>query len=133
MELRHVSNWSTLVGAMVEIRREGISIAHGRVDTVTVDGSMLWLQTVLDPRKLYDKVERYEAWASDSRLGFHYQINFDEAESGAHDRHDLQDDCIHSNLGSPEKPQVHRLRPVSEERDYRYEITDPMLRVPIDA
>jgi hypothetical protein len=110
MELRHVSDWTTLVGAKVEIRREGISIAHGGVDTVTVDGSMLWLQTGLDPRKLYDKAERDEAWVNDSRLGFHYQINFGEAESGAHDRHDLQDDCIHSTPGSPEKFQVHLLR-----------------------
>lgn len=93
MDLRHVSDWTTLVGAQVEMRREGISMACGRVDTVTTDGSMLWLLPGLDPRKLYDKAERYEAWASDSRLGFHYQINLGEAEPGAHDRHDLRDNC----------------------------------------
>lgn len=94
MELRHIFEWTTLVGAKVEIRREGISIARCRVDAVTMDGSMLWLQPGLDSRKIYEKAELYEAWASDSRLGFHYQINLSEAESGAHDRLDLQGGCI---------------------------------------
>jgi hypothetical protein len=90
MELRHISEWPTLVGAKVEIRREGISIARGRLDAVTMDGTMLWLHPGLDSRKLYEKADLYEAWASDSRLGFHYQINLSEAESAAHNRHDLQ-------------------------------------------
>lgn len=57
MELRRISEWTTLVGGKVEIRREGILIARGRVDAVTMDGSMLWLQSGLDLRKLYDKAE----------------------------------------------------------------------------
>lgn len=55
MELRHISEWTTLVGATIEIRREGISLSRGRVDAVTMDGSMLWLQPELDSRKLYEE------------------------------------------------------------------------------
>ncbi|MFJ4029000.1 hypothetical protein ACIPWF_16625 [Paenarthrobacter sp. NPDC089989] len=69
-----IDDWATLPGAHVRIRQQGADICTGTVDAVTVDGSILWLHTALDGRRLFEKAEYYEAWAAEERVGFHYRM-----------------------------------------------------------
>ncbi|WP_211882992.1 hypothetical protein [Pseudarthrobacter albicanus] len=56
-------DWYHLIGATVEIRREGDPARIGRVDHATQDSNVLWLaQEGNSPRKMIDKVQDYEAW-----------------------------------------------------------------------
>ncbi|MFH5878755.1 hypothetical protein [Arthrobacter sp. NA-172] len=75
MRPRPINDWTTLVGASVEIRLQGRPVCSGRVDAVTEDGSILWLQAPAENRKLYEKAEFYEAWANEDRTGFHYRVS----------------------------------------------------------
>lgn len=79
MDLRHVTDWTTLVGASIELRQQGHPVCNGHVDAVTNDGSILWLQAPARGRKLYEKAEFYEAWAAEDRTGFHYRVSAKEA------------------------------------------------------
>ena len=57
-------NWMLLKDAFVEIRRsDGTTIDRGRVDAVTIDGSVLWLafEGVL-PRRLHERLPSIEVW-----------------------------------------------------------------------
>ena len=72
---RHVHDWSSLVGANVEIRREGTSICSGTVDVVTSDGQILWLVSPPHGRRLFEKAEFFQAWALEESTGFHYKIS----------------------------------------------------------
>ncbi|MDI3213725.1 hypothetical protein [Arthrobacter sp. AL12] len=63
MIIRH-DDWSHLIGATVEIRRQGHTVRTGRVDHATKDSNILWLaQEGNNPRKMIDKAQGYEAWA----------------------------------------------------------------------
>lgn len=75
MDLRRITDWTTLPGADIELQQLGEVICTGRVDAVTADGSMLWIQAPGQTRKLYAKKELFEAWAREDRMGFHYQIS----------------------------------------------------------
>lgn len=81
MDLRPVKDWTTLVGANVELRQQGRPVCNGYVDAVTEDGAILWLLTPGHGRRLYEKAEFFEAWASEERSGFHYRVTL--AESAA--------------------------------------------------
>lgn len=74
MDLRPVTDWTLLTGASVEIRQQGARICEGLVDAVTDDGKILWLRPLAGSRRLYEKAEFYEAWASEYRTGFHYEV-----------------------------------------------------------
>jgi hypothetical protein len=75
MSLRKITDWTVLPGASVEIRQQGIAICIGHVDTVTEDGKILWLQqTPALGRRLFEKAEFYEAWATEESCGFHYKV-----------------------------------------------------------
>ncbi|MFK0005401.1 hypothetical protein [Paenarthrobacter sp. NPDC090522] len=69
-----IDDWHSLTGARVEIRQLGVRVCEGIVDTVTEDGEILWLQSPLDGRRLFEKTELYEAWLDESRVGFHYYM-----------------------------------------------------------
>ncbi|WP_120519826.1 hypothetical protein [Arthrobacter celericrescens] len=75
MDRRRITDWTTLLGAQVEIRQQGDAVCSGHVDAVTDDGSILWLQIPGLGRKLYEKSEFYEAWALEERVGFHYRVS----------------------------------------------------------
>ncbi|MDI3239948.1 hypothetical protein QK292_00005 [Arthrobacter sp. AL08] len=56
-------DWAHLIGATVEIRRQGKTVRTGRVDHATKDSNILWLaQDGNNPRKMIDKAQGYEAW-----------------------------------------------------------------------
>lgn len=74
MGLRRVTDWALLTGASVEIRQQGITVCRGQVDAVTDDGNILWLRPVSKNRRLFEKAEFYEAWATEDRTGFHYEV-----------------------------------------------------------
>jgi hypothetical protein len=43
-------------------------------DAVIDDGSSLWLRTAAEDRRLFEKAEFYQAWATEDRTGFHYCV-----------------------------------------------------------
>lgn len=63
MTLEQTQDWACLDGRNVEIRREGKNVDLGKVDLVSLDGTVLWLAADgADSRRLYAKAERYEAF-----------------------------------------------------------------------
>ena len=74
MNQRPIADWSTLRGACVEIRQDGLPVSRGTVDDVTDDGSILWLHSATDGRRLFEKSNFYQAWAIEERVGFHYRV-----------------------------------------------------------
>lgn len=79
MNSRRITDWSTLVGADVEIRQQGSTVCSGMVDAVTEDGRILWVRSPVEGRRLYGKADFYEAWAVEERTGFHYRVSLAEA------------------------------------------------------
>jgi hypothetical protein len=73
MDLRHITDWTLLTGASIEIRQQGSPVCRGHVDAVTDDGNILWLRPPAQNRRLFEKAEFYEAWATEDRTGFHYE------------------------------------------------------------
>lgn len=69
MGLRQIADWTLLRGASIEIRQQGRAVCTGHLDAVTADGKVLWLQSPAQNRRLFEKTEFYEAWATD-RTGF---------------------------------------------------------------
>lgn len=84
MNHRHISDWCTLDGANVEIRQQGTVVCSGTVDGVTDDGSILWVLSPIDGRRLFEKAAYYQAWAVEERLGFHYKVNLCEPGRFSH-------------------------------------------------
>jgi hypothetical protein len=81
MTHRRVDDWRTLSGASVEIRQQGSIICKGIVDDVTDDGRILWIQSVIAGRRLFDKADFYQAWAIEDHVGFHYKVTRAETNS----------------------------------------------------
>ena len=77
MDLRHITDWTLLTGARIEIRQQGSPVCSGYVDAVTDDGTILWLRPAAQNRRLFEKAEFYEAWATEDRTGFHYEVTKD--------------------------------------------------------
>jgi hypothetical protein len=74
MDLRRITDWTLLTGASIEIRQQGSPVCRGYVDAVTEDGTILWLRAPAQNRRLFEKAEFYEAWATEDRTGFHYMV-----------------------------------------------------------
>lgn len=74
MNFKRVTDWTFLTGASVEIRQQGIPVCSGHVDAGTDDGNILWLRLPAQNRRLFEKAEFYEAWATEGRTGFHYEV-----------------------------------------------------------
>lgn len=72
---RRIEDWCTLSGAHVEIRQQGNIVGSGIVDAVTDDGRILWVVSPIDGRRLFDKADFYQAWATEERTGFHYKAS----------------------------------------------------------
>lgn len=77
MDLRRIADWTLLSGARIEIRQQGSAVCSGYVDAVTDDGTILWLRPLSQNRRLFEKAECYEAWATEDRTGFHYEVTKD--------------------------------------------------------
>lgn len=75
MHYRHISNWSTLEGANVEIRNQGGVVCSGIVDAVTEDGKILWVLSPVHGRRLFEKADFFQAWALEDCVGFHYKVS----------------------------------------------------------
>lgn len=74
MDFRRITDWTLLTGASVEIRQQGAHVCSGYVDAVNDDGDILWLQAPGQNRRLFEKAEFYEPWATEDRTDFHYEI-----------------------------------------------------------
>jgi hypothetical protein len=56
-------NWVPLLGQVIEIRKHATTIRVGRVDGVTADGMILWLEAHgAEPRTMYEHCEGFTAW-----------------------------------------------------------------------
>ncbi|TNB67235.1 hypothetical protein FHJ30_20915 [Arthrobacter sp. BB-1] len=83
MQHRHVKDWSTLLGANVEIRQNQTVICSGIVDAVTEDAQIIWVHSPVEGRRLFEKAEFHQAWATEEGTGFHYKVNRNEDASTA--------------------------------------------------
>jgi hypothetical protein len=64
-----VDDWYRLPSATVEIRRYGVFIRNGTVESATPDSTMLWLSSEgVDSRVLLDKQDGYEVWIQPHQL-----------------------------------------------------------------
>jgi hypothetical protein len=64
MRLYRRNDWTHLVGATVEIHRDGRLVRAGVVDEAMQDNTVLWLAADhRSSRELYESAERYEVWA----------------------------------------------------------------------
>ena len=88
---RHVKDWSTLVGANVEIRQNQTVICSGTVDAVTEDAQILWVHSAVEGRRLFERAEHYQAWATEECTGFHYKLSRnDDVSTASHGQLELQ-------------------------------------------
>lgn len=61
LHLQH--DWLPVLGHQVEIRRLNATIRSGRVDAVTQDGSILWIEPDgTHPRCLFERSQGYQVW-----------------------------------------------------------------------
>lgn len=72
---RRIDDWRTLTGAHVEIRQQGTILGRGIVDDVTDDGQILWLRSPGEGRRLLEKSDFYQIWATEERPGYHYKLS----------------------------------------------------------
>ncbi|MEV8042115.1 hypothetical protein [Arthrobacter sp. NPDC080082] len=62
-------DWKHLLGAFVEIRKDGALVRKGLVDAVMPDSSALWIAAEgLSSRGLIDAAEGYEVWVEPRQL-----------------------------------------------------------------
>jgi hypothetical protein len=63
MNDERVMDWAVLPGEEVQIRKHGQNVSQGRVDAVTGDASVLWIEASgASLRTLFEKSEGYTAW-----------------------------------------------------------------------
>ena len=63
MNEENVVDWADLHGEHVQIRQQGRKVRHGRVDAVTADASVLWIEANgLFLRTLFEKSQGYTVW-----------------------------------------------------------------------
>jgi hypothetical protein len=77
LDMRPIRDWTLLPGVNVEIRQQGTTVCSGYVDAVTDDGKIIWVISLGQNRRLYEKDEFYEAWATEDSCGFHYKVAAD--------------------------------------------------------
>ncbi|MBU8868498.1 hypothetical protein [Paenarthrobacter aromaticivorans] len=72
-----IEDWSILVGADADIRRNGVTVRRGRVESVTADGTMLWIEgDHTETRRLFDKAENREAWVTEDLTALFYEMRW---------------------------------------------------------
>lgn len=56
-------DWVALLGEVIEVRLDGTRVRTGRVDGVTPDGAILWIEAHgAEPRTMYERYEGFTAW-----------------------------------------------------------------------
>jgi hypothetical protein len=61
MHLQH--DWTALRGEVIEVRKHAATVRTGRVDGVTHDGTILWIESHgAEPRAMYERCEGFTAW-----------------------------------------------------------------------
>lgn len=88
MTHRRIEDWRTLIGASVEIRQQGNIICSGTVDAVTDDGRIMWIDSPVEGRRLFEKADFYQAWAVEERVGFHYKVTGAETNTPSQPSHE---------------------------------------------
>ena len=69
MPLMRSTDWPSLIGASVEIRKNTRTVRVGVVDEAMPDSSVLWLGSHgAQPRALYEAAAGYEAWTEPRQL-----------------------------------------------------------------
>jgi hypothetical protein len=69
MTLSNYPDWSSLIGATVEIPRNGEIIRTGTVEDAMPDSSALWLPSdSTHSRTMYEAALQYEAWVKPQEL-----------------------------------------------------------------
>jgi hypothetical protein len=64
-----VDDWYRLPSTNVEIRRYGVFVRNGMIESATPDSRMLWLSSEgVDSRVLLDKQDGYEVWIQPHQL-----------------------------------------------------------------
>lgn len=72
------ADWRDLVGSIVEVRHNGITVRVGCVDAVMPDASMLWLAAELSqPRAMYEAAQGFSVWTNRSQLHDRRQLILD--------------------------------------------------------
>lgn len=62
--LRPYIHWSRLIGATVQIRRNGRIIRTGTIDDAMADSTALWIAgDATQPRTMYEAARGIEVWA----------------------------------------------------------------------
>lgn len=69
-----IDDWTALPGARAVIKIHGAPVCTGKVDAVTADGKILWVQPEVGGRKLYEKTAACVVWVDDANLGLHYRV-----------------------------------------------------------
>jgi hypothetical protein len=60
-----VSDWTSLAGHRILIRKRGREVRCGEVEAVSLDGGTLWLRNEgVEPRVLFQKCDGYTAWTA---------------------------------------------------------------------
>lgn len=61
MHLQH--DWVALLGEVIQIRVDDRTVRTGRVDGVTPDGAILWIEGQgAEPRTMFERCEGFTAW-----------------------------------------------------------------------
>ncbi len=56
-------DWGPLLGKVIEVRLDDKAVRLGRVDGVTSDGRILWLEGHgAEPRRMFERYEGFTAW-----------------------------------------------------------------------
>lgn len=69
MKARKYVDWSLLIGAFVEIRRQGQAVRAGYVEDAMPDSSGLWIASDANqPRQMFERAMGYEVWVTPQEL-----------------------------------------------------------------
>ncbi|KRE67734.1 hypothetical protein ASG92_13940 [Arthrobacter sp. Soil736] len=61
MHLQH--DWVALLGEVIQVRLDDRTVRTGRVDGVTQDGAILWIEGHgAEPRTMFERCEGFTAW-----------------------------------------------------------------------
>ena len=67
--MEHYPDWTRLIGAHVEVRRQQQLVRHGVVDDAMPDSSIVWLAADgINPRTMYEAAEGYSVWVEPQQL-----------------------------------------------------------------
>ena len=69
MTLQNYPAWDLLIGALVEIRRDGQVVCAGVVEDAMPDSSALWIAAHgVQPRRMYESALIYQVWVEPQHL-----------------------------------------------------------------